>query len=316
MKPQPISYQQVKPDIIFPTGSVLVGSEAQNRLIEFEKKETKIAMETIQDNDFQNQASEQGNVLLCDKIGDGKKKVLCRDTIFLQKTPLNNENIALPIESCWKIETISIRDNCYDKVFMTYAVRMKEDTYCDKISDSDMLLSCKNTLEKIKLENRSSTWRLDVSTCVSLNWVDQEYCQTEVKNELDTVIMDRAITEKNLEECEKIQNSELKQSCNDAILYERAMAEKNVDICLNLIDEWKRNTCQQQIVSMTDVNQLQSIVNAWNRDDCVKIGNEELRIKCSDLIILRVVAVTPNKELCSLVIDAAIKNQCLQVSGE
>jgi capsular polysaccharide biosynthesis protein len=58
-----------------------------------------------------------------------------------------------------------------------------------------------------------------------------------VTRELDTTIMDRAMTDKNPDECQKIQNEELKVSCNDAVIYDRAMTDKNIELCGKIIEE-------------------------------------------------------------------------------
>ncbi len=309
-------FQEVTPNITFPTGSVLSWSEAQAKLLEFEKQEAERAALVKKDNDIQNEASQKWDTLLCENISDVAKKTLCKDTILLQSVAPAAGNLDLAIDACSKIETLKTRDECYDKIFMTYALKDQNISYCEKISDTDMLSSCKTAIEKKRIETAALTGNTDINTCANLEGEEQTYCQINVTRESDTTIMDRAMTDKNPDECQKIQNEELKTSCNDAVVYDRAMTDKNIELCDKILEEWKRNSCTTQVVSMNDANQFQSIVNSGDRANCATLWNEDLKNKCSDILILRTVATNPDKTLCDIVIDEWMKAQCTQITGQ
>jgi hypothetical protein len=94
------------------------------------------------------------------------------------------------------------------------------------------------------------------------------------------------------------------------------MTDKNIELCGKIIEEWKRNSCGTQLSSINDATQFQVIVNSGIRENCSTLWNEDLKNKCSDILILRTVATNPDKTLCDMVIDDSMKSQCLQITGQ
>jgi len=140
----------------------------------------------------------------CDKLSDSNNIKNCKNDY--------NKNMAfekMDIKYCEKLEWEKI-DECKIKIFN----KKWEKNYCDKLSDSNNIKSCKNDY------NRNMAFeKMDITYCDKLEWEDdlvKSRCKTEI-------FIEKARKNKDVKICNSIQEEWEKRMCKDRVNVEKEM---------------------------------------------------------------------------------------------
>lgn len=239
----------------------------------------------------------------CESISDADKKAECIDNAFAAKAWLQKDR-----KYCESIKESKFRLRCLDSFLYEDALSSKKKEDCLKINNPEYKKACEKNIIFTLIESKWYNWWNEV--CNSLSWADKEYCISRISKWSDVETFQNATSTKNINDCSKISDITLKNSCSDVINLNQAISTKNLSMCNLIIDTTKKTSCTQALSKIQDSSLLQNAVQSGNISLCANITTKDIKDKCSDTINLKLAITTKNKSMCDMIIDVSMKKQC------
>lgn len=160
------------------------------------------------------------NKSLCDNLKNIDNKNYCINTIeknkikFTDSIELDKASISLNISDCSSISDILLQEYCFESVYYDLAIKNNDESKCELINSTNKKNQCLEYISKEKDElkiNSSNNLSSKEQTCESLNTLElKEKC-------LDDYYLEIAVTNKEKNNCDFIQNQVIKDQCNRVI---------------------------------------------------------------------------------------------------
>lgn len=156
------------------------------------------------------------------------------------------------------------------------------------------------------IQNNTAT----TDTCNKLIDPYKSQCLESIKQVDDSAVLQKAVSEENLEVCKSLSSEELQFTCFDTILLKQALKSGDKNLCDYVRDEGKKNTCLSYMSKKDDNAVFKSAVVDKDLKMCQDITVESLRNRCHDSVTLLLVRDTRDAKLCDTLIATGSIASC------
>lgn len=271
---------------------------------ELAQKEIAFAENIKEQNDFFNEAIENFDTDICNKITDTKKQQECLDNVYLWLSKEKNE-----ISYCMKIKDSDKITNCKNLMYYDLAIKNNSLAFCNKIkSDNALIKNCNTNIIFATLETKDLQW--DTKICDTLTWSDKEYCINRIKKADDLETLRDAVEWNDSGDCSSITDVTLKNNCLDVINIDKAINEKNISLCDKIVVIDKKTQCRTSLWKILWEDFLREAIEKNDLNICNKITDNMLKITCSDNIYMKKAYSEKNIWWCDKLQNESNKSQC------
>lgn len=153
------------------------------------------------------------------------------------------------------------QQECHDSVIYALSASGTTKDICDEISEEKARSQCKADIDTRNYQARSASGTLDAAFCMTLSDDLQRTCQARISRTNDQDIYRQALSSKDISLCNTIAVESLKDQCRDTLILEIAIREKNVDYCENIIDSEKSAFCKKSLSNQNEALLYQTIIS-------------------------------------------------------
>jgi len=257
-----------------------------------------------------NHALSQRDPQICETITAEDMKIECSETLQAQELAQSGA-----IEDCQTLTRSDIRLRCESTLAQDAALAAMDKFLCDAISDATQAQYCRENIDEQKLANLIETKTATDKNCKSLEPKYQDSCVAAIARVDDNSILQSAVTDDNLEACQKLSTDELQYVCFDTILLKRALSSGDKNLCDYVRDETKKASCVSYTKSQDDNEIFKTAIIEKNLEMCTTIMDVSLKNRCHDSVILLQVRDTKNAALCDSLINTATIESCKKSTG-
>lgn len=126
----------------------------------------------------------------------------------------------------------------------------------------------------------------------------------------DSAVLQKAISEENLDTCKLLSTEELQFTCFDTILLKQALKSRDKNLCDYVRDEGKKDTCLSYMKTQDDNSLFKTAILEKNINMCSQITVDTLKTRCHDSVILLLVRDTKDIALCDTLIATGSIASC------
>lgn len=257
-----------------------------------------------------NHALSQRDPQICETITAEDMKIECSETLRAQELAQSGA-----IEDCQTLTRSDIRLRCQSTLAQDAALIAMDKFLCDVISDEVQAQYCRENIDEQKLVNLIETKTATDKSCKSLELKYQDSCVAAIARVDDNSILQSAVTDDNLEACQKLSTDELQYVCFDTILLKRALSSGDKNLCDYVRDETKKASCVSYTKTQDDNEVFKTAIIEKNLEMCTTIVNTSLKNRCHDSVILLQVRDTKNASLCDSLINTGTIESCKKSTG-
>ena len=304
-------------DNILPNDDVQKNIENLDNQVDFKKEEEqkqeedlelkKIEKEKIQkqkDILIFNNISKNWEIELCENIIDENLKEKCFDNWYASKASLEKSS-----DYCNKIKDINLQNKCLDNYYYNIALSNSKYDYCNNIQNINLQNKCNYIIILPIVED--PLYNLTNKICNLLTWEKKIYCLKVIEKKDDNKEVSSLPEFNDINNCENIENIELKTTCYDTIYLIKAQETNDISLCELIKSIDKKNNC---LLNLSKSNDKELLNNAIKNNDiklCDDIIDENIYQKCSDIINLKTAISNKNEDLCVELFDKWMKKQCI-----
>lgn len=191
-------------------------------------------------------AIEKLNKNLCNAILDTNKRMACKDSIDSKKLSQLIHQWNITKQKCEELDN-NFRTECIKEINIYQideeyinTIDSKNIAKCSNLDDENLKKSCQ---EKI-LYNRAIEEKNAV-LCEYINNDEQKnYCRKKTLINIDSSILDNAIKNNNIKECDNLADISLREICNDIIIFKTVKITKNTNLCKQIKNKKNIETCK------------------------------------------------------------------------
>ncbi len=187
------------------------------------------------------------------------------------------------------------------------AYRSGDVKICEKITNPDRKISCKNNViagNAIKTKN--------IALCDQIT-VEEE--KIGCRNPLYSY---EAVATNNIELCKKIVGNDSYQNGCISKVTMNQIAQNNtgilsVDMCKNITDEFWKNNCVKEVSAKNTYEAYQKAKSASTLDACDSVNDSSLRNICRDKVLFLEAQENNSISLCEKISDVNKKQRCVEI---
>lgn len=256
-------------------------------------------------------ALNSGKVSECEKITwSEEKRKQCEDNINYAGILEGGDE-----DQCKKLNDETLRTHCYNRLYMTQAVDSKDPSICEKISDAALKQMCMDQVQMIVSRFAKSATDCSVisSELLRKQCEDNFYMQSSAKS-LSVEGCNSISDPQLLAECKKTVTSNLQIVEKSKVAAQNASVSKTLRDILALCDDLtgtKATTCKDSIYPQLafdekDLTYCDKISDSTVVSQCRKDQGDKI-----NAYYLRQSLASNDKTLCNQILDAAVKQLCL-----
>ena len=269
------------------------------------EQEQALLQKKMDDYTLYNGAVDSMDLTACEKIvGNDILKAECLDNVNAAKASKGKD-----VTLCDKILDTERKNHCTSSFAYDTALASSKQSDCDKITgDSDLKNACTKNIIFAKIESQSFSGTTDV--CDSLLGADKDYCVNRIKKSSDIELLQKGTNTKDLNICSQIQDTGMKNICNDMVYMTLALEKKDGTLCTKIVDTARKTTCTTQFARINDAALFSKALAANDLALCATITTPELKTKCSDNIFLKTGLASRDAAICAKISDVGTQKQC------
>ncbi|MBX9809183.1 hypothetical protein K2X92_02215 [Candidatus Gracilibacteria bacterium] len=150
----------------------------------------------------------------CAGLGEKYQSICFKEIQSVNENDIYKEAILTSdINLCNKIQSIDLKDNCSDAIYLKIATSTENSLLCDNILNHDKSLYCKGQLSK----------------------------------NTDIALFKSAVNSNLIENCKDIKNTNLHNRCIDTIIFTTVKSEQNSALCGSLTNVGLFSSCEQLV---------------------------------------------------------------------
>lgn len=274
-------------------------------LMQEETKKTNEAMHTY------NTAIKILNAEMCSTLEDEKIQNDCRDRIFMLTAKENTDG-----SMCEEIGNEDMKSSCLDAVADVIARNVGKKQLCDRINEDRLKTRCKQDIDSVVLQSILSEKTATKDICNTLESGFKEDCLRSIDHSLDETTYLQALRTLDIQLCNKIGESSLKNTCQDTVLLERSQKEGQPNLCQTISDLEKRAFCLERSMTQNDIAVFQEATKKTDLNACAPIRDTNLKNRCHDVITLALVQSTKNVALCDTLKQTGNIAPCKRIQNQ
>ena len=171
----------------------------------------------------------------------------------------SNLSLALSENDPLKCDMIPLTGavECRDQVYYQIAQISQKLEDCKMITGTGLLEKCTQEVEikilKGQLKQNQDSKSSNTIDCEDFkNVIAKEQCQFDLRLVGDQTQLKNALENQSSESCESISSTNLKQDCYDAVYFSRAKSQTNIEVCNNIVNSDMKDHCKATIGDFSD----------------------------------------------------------------
>lgn len=179
------------------------------------------------------------------------------------------------------------------------------------VSITWVLSSCGSDLnKKEEVKNRPAVNVMNILKSWDPSRCDELWEDDKIKNCVNNVYYDQAISKKDAWYCEKINNSDSSKSCKIHVYYNKALTDNNKEVCNSIDDKTLQNDCKNNLViskALKDKDEKSCNDFTWDKNICTDQINMNLARENKDVSYCEKIITKPKKDDCKMEIASYTK---------